>query len=103
MPLRTSTRSRTDASGDRIGVSSKLPSVAGSHRAMLIPFGTYTAPSRLTGRAAVFRMAANAGTMPSSNGSAMPAPRPRSTVRRDKHFFVITIRDSLSSFERAGS
>ena len=91
VPLTTSTRSCTGASGDRIGVSSRLPTAAGVQFGMLMPLGTYTAPSRLMGRAALLRTAANAGTMLSSSGSAMVAPRPRSAVRRDRYFFVITI------------
>src|ERR1700730_12683909 len=49
------------------------------------------APSRFTGRVP----AANAGTIPSSNGRAMDAPRPLSIVRRERLFFVITITRSL--------
>ena len=59
-----------------------------------MPLGTYTAPRRLTGRAAVSRVAWRAGTIPSSSGSATLAPSPRSTVRRDRCFFVMTIRHS---------
>src|SRR5580704_1273119 len=49
------------------------------------------APSRFTGRVP----AANAGTIPSSNGRAMDAPRPLSIVRRERLFFVIIITRSL--------
>jgi hypothetical protein len=65
------------------------PSTAGSQFFMIMPFGTYTAPKRLTGLAAVLPTAVSAGTIPSSRGNANVTPRPRSTVRRDIFFLVI--------------
>ena len=55
---------------------------------MMTPFGTYTVVSRRVGLAADSRIGLNAGTMASSSGSAMVAPNPRITVRRDTRFFV---------------
>ena len=63
---------------------------------MIMPFGTYMTPNRLTGLAAVFCMAESAGTMLSSSGSASIAPMPRRTVRRGIAFFEMIIPASLS-------
>ena len=65
---------------------------------MIAPIGTYTTPNRFVDMAAVFRMAANAGTIPSSNGKAIVAPSPRKTVRLGMAFLV-TIMMLLSSSE----
>src|SRR5689334_4518931 len=58
---------------------------------MIIPFGTYITPKRLSGRAGVFCSAASAGIMLSSSGSASTEPMPRSTVRRGIAFFAMNI------------
>ena len=70
------------------GRSKAEPSAAGTQCSIIMPFGTYTTASRRTGRAAVVRSAANAGTMPSSRGRASEAPSPRRTVRRGNAFRV---------------
>src|SRR3990167_920062 len=48
-------------------------------------------PSFGVGPAAVWASAVRAGIMASSSGSAIVAPTPRSTVRRDRCFFVMNI------------
>src|SRR5690606_33929839 len=53
------------------------------------------------GVAAVCASAVRAGIIASSSGSAMVAPTPRRTVRRDRCFFVMNI--LLSSFPTQGS
>src|ERR1700687_2277193 len=58
---------------------------------MIMPFGTYTTPKRLTGLAGVAAKAEKAGTMLSSSGSASVAPIPRRTVRRGIAFFKTII------------
>src|SRR5262245_2187650 len=58
---------------------------------MIMPFGTYMRPKRLTDLAAVCAIADSAGTMLSSSGNATAAPRPRNTVRREMAFFVTYI------------
>src|SRR4029434_742031 len=72
--------------------SNPAPSVGGVQPCMIMPLGTYITPKRLTGFAALLPTAVNAGTMPSSNGSASVAPIPRSILRRDNAFLVIIIR-----------
>ena len=73
--LSTSSLSRNGSSGFMVGGNSNpVPSVAGSQRLRMIPFGTYTKPSRTAGFAAVSRVAAIAGTIASSSGSASVAP-----------------------------
>ena len=79
----TTTRSRNGSSGCRIGVNVKPePLSGGVKRLMITPLGTYTKPSRRTGRAAARAAALRAGTMASRNGRAMAAPAPRRNVRR---------------------
>ena len=96
--LSTSSWSRNGASGAIVGMNSKAaPSAAGSQSFMIMPLGTYTAPKRLIGLAAVFSTAVRAGTIPSSSGNATVTPMPRSTVRRDIFFFVIIIGPVSSS------
>ena len=91
-PLKTTSRSRNGSSGFRDGDSAKPgPLVAGKKCGSDMPFGTYTAPKRRTGRGA-----AKAGTMPSSSGSASEAPMPRSTVRRESTRRVLIIARSSS-------
>src|SRR5579863_2843477 len=51
---------------------------------MIMPFGTYMTPKRLTGRVAA--RAENAGTMLSSSGNASAAPAPRNIARREIAF-----------------
>ncbi len=53
--------------------------------------------SRGVAFAAVFAMAVLAGIIASSSGSAMAAPTPRSTVRREMCFLVINIPGILNS------
>src|SRR5262249_54028631 len=72
--------------------------VEGTHSGMLIPCGKYTAAKRSCGFAAVRVCAVNAGTMDSRNGSAIAAPAPRNTVRRDRCILVtIMVLSSLQS------
>src|SRR6186997_1161768 len=69
--LSTSSWSRKGAREPMDDLYSKaVPSASGSQSFIIMPFGTYTAPKRLTGFAAVFAIAVKAGTMPSSNGNA---------------------------------
>ncbi len=90
IPDNTWMSSRYGWSGCRIvGKSNPIPSVVGVQWSIIIPFGAYTIPSRRVGLAAVLRTAANAGTMPSSRGSANDAPSPRSMVRRGIAFLVM--------------
>ena len=92
-PLTTSRRSRNRSSGFSVGVNSNAePSAAGNHCPGMTPFGTYTAPNRIAGRAAVCSSAVSAGTIASRNGSGIAAPIVRSIVRRDKAFLVIIMR-----------
>src|SRR5579863_3419599 len=69
---------------------------------MIMPFGTYTTPKRLTGLAEVAAKAEKAGTMLSSSGSANVAPIPRKTVRRGIAFLK-TIIFEASSFRLRGA
>ena len=58
---------------------------------MIMPWGTYITPKRLTGLAAVCCSAESAGTMLSSSGSASIDPIPRKTVRRGMAFLAMII------------
>ena len=58
------------------------------------PIGMKTKPSRRTGLAAVLASGVAAGTIASSNGSAIVAPMPRRNVRRGMAFLVIIIKIS---------
>src|SRR5262245_38091 len=81
-------RSLNWASGSSTGVRAKpVPSVAGVHLSIMIPFGTSTKHMRI-GRAVC---AANAGVMASREGRANAAPAPRKKVRRGMDFLKITI------------
>ncbi len=86
-----------------MGVNSNPePTEAGVHLSMMTPLGRYTTPNRLMGAAAVLTSAVNAGTMPSSSGSATAAPSPRRIVRRGMAFLV-TIMSRSSAYETACS
>jgi hypothetical protein len=72
-----------------IGWNSKSsPVVAGTQRLMTQPCGMYTLANRARGAPAALAERIPAGIMDSRNGSAMAAPAPRRTVRRDRCFFV---------------
>src|SRR5690606_8235225 len=97
-PLTTVTYSFNGASGSRMNGNSKSrPVRVGSHSSCSAPCGKYTKPSRRPGVAAVFASAVPAGTIASSNGSAIDAPAPRSTVRRDRCFRFRNIARSSSN------
>src|SRR5580658_6730687 len=53
---------------------------------MIMPFGTYMTPKRLTGDSGDAARAVNAGTMLSSSGNASAAPAPRNIARREMAF-----------------
>ena len=101
-PVSTRVRSRCGAIGCRIGENAKSrPVAAGVQCSIAMPLGTYNTPKRRMPRAAVFRTAERAGTMPSSRGRASVAPRPRRTVRRGIAFLVM-IMSLAPRLERAG-
>src|SRR6267154_902227 len=66
---------------------------------MIIPFGGYITPNRVTGFAAELCIAVRAGTIASSCGSASVVPRPRSIVRRGMAILVINM--NLNSYRAA--
>ena len=66
-----------------------------------MPLGTKNTPNRRTGAAAVRLSAVSAGTMLSSSGNASVAPRPRSTVRRDRCTLLMNMADLLLSVASA--
>src|SRR5690606_30691049 len=91
-PLTTVTCSRSGARGSRMNGNSKfLPTWAGSHSSCSAPCGKYTKPRQGRAAAAVFASAVPAGIIASSNGSAIEAPAPCNSVRRDKCFRVRNI------------
>src|SRR5687768_14305782 len=86
-PLTTVTYSRCGSSGLRMnGKSKSRPVLVGVHSSCSAPCGKYTKPRRGCGAAAVCAHAVPAGIMASSSGSAMVAPAPLRTVRRDRCF-----------------
>ncbi len=58
-------------------------------------------PRRIFGAAAVCASAVRAGIIESSNGNAMAAPAPRSSVRRERCFLVMNI--ALTSVDLVGA
>jgi hypothetical protein len=58
---------------------------------MIIPFGTYITPKRLTGVAGVAARAVNTGIMLSSSGNASAVPAPRNIARREIAFLKTTM------------
>src|SRR2546425_13051155 len=87
-----SMRSLKAANGSRIGVSSyPLPSAAGVHLSMMIPFGTVKNESRVAVLDAGSAGAPKAGNMASRSGNATAVPDPRKNVRREIDFLKIII------------
>src|SRR5580658_2180786 len=77
------------ANGCRIRENLKsLPVPSGVQNFCTAPCGKYTYPRRGLMLAAVSAHAVPAGIMASSSGSAMTAPAPLRTVRRDRCFLV---------------
>src|SRR5215471_6393135 len=66
------------------GKSGFLPIVFGCHSSCSAPCGKYTKPRRRAGLAAGSASAVVGGIIASRSGSAIVAPAPLSTVRRDK-------------------
>ncbi len=81
---RAAGRARARAASGCARPGSRAPVPMGAQASGVTPFGTYAKASR-SGACSV---AAKAGRIASSQGSAIPAPRPRSTVRRDRCFCV---------------
>ena len=65
-----------------------LPVPSGVQNFCTAPCGKYTKPRRVLTAAAVCAHAVCAGIIASSSGSAMVAPAPFRTVRRDRCFLV---------------
>lgn len=63
------------------------------------------APNRVRGAAAAFASGVSAGTIASSNGSAIAAPIPRRNVRRGSDIFEMNINPQfvVSGFSRTES
>ena len=96
--------SRNGSSGFRILVNSKSdPSSGGDQRLFFFPYTVLpaepwtisVAAKRLRGAAAVFRKGVRAGTIDSIKGSAIVAPIPCNTVRRERCFFVMNMDQAL--------
>src|SRR5678815_4293444 len=90
--LRTMRSWRNGASGASVdGSSNAVPSAAGVHWFMTMPFGTYITPNLVMGFAAVFCKAVSDGTIASRRGNASDAPRPRNIARRGIAFLVMNM------------
>src|SRR5690606_14239306 len=77
------------SSGLRMGENLKSrPVPSGVQNFCTAPWGKYTKPRRGLMAAAVFASAVCAGIIASSNGSAIAAPAPCRTVRRERCFLV---------------
>src|SRR5690606_6433083 len=86
-PVTTVTYSRSGSSGLRMGENLKSrPVPSGVQYFSTAPCGKYTKARRGLGAAAVFARAVPAGIIASSRGSAIAAPAPFRTVRRDRCF-----------------
>src|SRR5437899_5402696 len=85
-------RSLKAANGSRTGVSSyPLPTTAGVHLSMMIPFGTVKNERRVAALDAVSAGEPKAGNIASSRGNARAVPAPRKKVRRGVDFLKIII------------
>ena len=85
-------RSLKAANGSRTGVSSyPLPTAAGVHLSMMIPFGTVKNERRVAVLEAVSAGEPKAGSIASSSGNARAVPAPRKKVRLGIDFLKIII------------
>src|ERR1700733_7653813 len=80
-----------------------LPLSSGVQNFCTAPWGKYTKPTRGFTTAAVSASAVPAGIIASSKGSAIAAPAPFRTVRRDRCFLVRNMALCLQIFSRRGS
>src|SRR5437867_2533330 len=94
-------RSLKAANGSRTGVSSyPLPTAAGVHLSMMIPFGTVKNERRVAVLEAVSAGEPKAGSIASSSGNARAVPAPRKKVRLGIDFLKIIMLPSSPHLKR---